>query len=388
VVLLLAARNISRDRALVLHLVRFQFHPQTDFSMGNEVSSPANVASNKQRPAPGKDGKKGNGAAPNDNSGSGDTMRQSNSNRTSSTAELTSPGKASLSSNSRGRSSSTPKASARTCRAASMKQEENISVNLPMTDLMSYLQCVASNSSNLPNTRRDDPELGRMVSSLISDEYEAKSSAFIPSDFKIISGHFSKYGKVWDLPTSEEYTPIDGAQEPGCSYGGACTNSFLKAMYDSENNASDKYHTHTPAPSASVDDTTYMPTDSRSMPSLDMGELTMPSSMSWAALLDKMKAEIEQTGFCQVPKITSSTRLDLSKPVSLVPSKFDASVNKKRSLLIGCNYSDYGKGAELKASHDDVNSMQVSENNDIHLFLPTLFTVTTCNFFSTISNQF
>jgi len=94
-------------------------------------------------------------------------------------------------------------------------RDEQVQVNLAMADLMAYLQVVANNSNNLPLTRRDDPELHRMVSSLTSEEYARKSAAFIPADVRVISGTFTKYGRVWDLPTSDEYNAEDGAQEPG-----------------------------------------------------------------------------------------------------------------------------------------------------------------------------
>ena len=81
--------------------------------------------------------------------------------------------------------------------------DDQIHINLAMADLMAYLQVVASNSSNLPLTRRDDPELGRTVSTLTAEEYATKSAAFIPSDVRVIGGSFLKYGRVWDLPTSE-----------------------------------------------------------------------------------------------------------------------------------------------------------------------------------------
>lgn len=86
---------------------------------------------------------------------------------------------------------------------SSIVNDSNVTVNLAMADLMAYLQVVANNSSNLPFTRRDDPELGKTVSSLTTDEYAKKCSAFIPSDVRIISGSFTKYGRVWELPTSE-----------------------------------------------------------------------------------------------------------------------------------------------------------------------------------------
>lgn len=57
--------------------------------------------------------------------------------------------------------------------------------------------------------RRDDPELGRTVSSLTSEEYAFKCAAFVPSNVRIIGGQFGKYGRVWDLPTSEVSIFID-----------------------------------------------------------------------------------------------------------------------------------------------------------------------------------
>jgi hypothetical protein len=98
---------------------------------------------------------------------------------------------------------------------SSMITDDQVHVNLAMADLMAYLQVVANNSNNLPLTKRDDPELGRTVSNLTSDEYARKSAAFIPADVRVICGAFTRYGRVWDLPTSEEFNACDGAQEPG-----------------------------------------------------------------------------------------------------------------------------------------------------------------------------
>lgn len=81
--------------------------------------------------------------------------------------------------------------------------DESVQLDLPMADLMAYLQVVANNSSNLPLTRRDDPELGRTVSSLTAEEYAFKCAAFVPSSVRILGGQYGKYGRVWDLPTSE-----------------------------------------------------------------------------------------------------------------------------------------------------------------------------------------
>jgi hypothetical protein len=81
--------------------------------------------------------------------------------------------------------------------------DDQIQVNLAMADLMAYLQVVANNSNHLPLTRRDDPEVVKVVTTLGSEEYARKSAAFVPADIRVIGGTFTRYGRVWDLPTSE-----------------------------------------------------------------------------------------------------------------------------------------------------------------------------------------
>ena len=86
---------------------------------------------------------------------------------------------------------------------SSQISDDQVNVNLAMADLMAYLQVVATNSQNLPTTRRDNPELRKSEDSLTVDEYARKSAAFIPADVRVIAGSFTKYGRVWDLPTTE-----------------------------------------------------------------------------------------------------------------------------------------------------------------------------------------
>jgi hypothetical protein len=100
-------------------------------------------------------------------------------------------------------------------RGSSLITDDEVKVNLAMADLMAFLLVVANNSNNLPLTRRDDPEAAKTVSTLTSDEYARKSAAFVPADVRVIGGSFLKYGRVWDLPTSREYSANDGVQEPG-----------------------------------------------------------------------------------------------------------------------------------------------------------------------------
>lgn len=206
--------------------------------------------------------------------------------------------------------------------SSSVVDDNNVTVNLAMADLMAYLQVVANNSSNLPLTRRDDPELGKTVSNLTADEYFKKSSAFIPSEVRIISGSFTKYGKVWDLPTSEEFNPSDSTQEPGISFGGACTSALLKVLYDMEaaqdendpsggqggvvdySNVANLFDDDDEN-DEDLDDDKKSITDSvnRSFDSLVLNDLTSSTSISWADLLRKMKTEMQSVGYFQASKL-------------------------------------------------------------------------------------
>ena len=81
------------------------------------------------------------------------------------------------------------------------------------------------------------------------------------------------------------------------------------------------------------------------------------SSMTWAQILRKMKAEMQSVGFNQVPAVTSSFKFNLSEPFTLTPPDFKVGTNHKRALLIGCNYRK-PPNVKLKACHDDVRSVK------------------------------
>jgi hypothetical protein len=138
---------------------------------------------------------------------------------------------------------------------------------------------------------------------------------------------------------------------------------MLKVLYDAANEAADEAH------EASASDAIFDEDDDESMmassvmsrartfESLVLG--TVPTTITWANLLRKMKSEIHEIEYAQTPVVTCSRKIDLNKPFSLVPEGFDRQKNALRSLLIGCNYTGIA-GAELKASHDDVRSVKVS----------------------------
>lgn len=167
----------------------------------------------------------------------------------------------------------------------------------------------------------------------------------------------------------QEFDVRTSTREPGISHGGSTCNALLKAMYDSEseiNKAVSPNAHHVDAKDlfdddddATVDTAGY--TIDRTISSFEtlvLNDGCNSSTMTWAQLLRKMKPEMQGVGFNQAPALTSSYRLDLNEPFSLVPHDFRKGVNTKRALLIGCNYRDTSENVQLKASHDDVRSIK------------------------------
>ena len=66
-------------------------------------------------------------------------------------------------------------------------KEDTIDQEQEKQDLLAYLEIVGEHSSNLPYTWRDDPQLGRTVTTLTSKEYAKKADAFIPCDIRVIA---------------------------------------------------------------------------------------------------------------------------------------------------------------------------------------------------------
>jgi hypothetical protein len=144
---------------------------------------------------------------------------------------------------------------------------------------------------------------------------------------------------------------------------------MLKVLYDAVNEAAvaDASHHHMDVSKGlfddeDEDDTTLSGLNfhtNNSFASLDKNTLSSPSTITWANLFSKMKAEIKDIEYPQVPILSSTRKLDLNQPFSLISESFNPHANKRRSLLVGCNYSHIN-GSQLKASHDDVRSMKVS----------------------------
>lgn len=142
---------------------------------------------------------------------------------------------------------------------------------------------------------------------------------------------------------------------------------MLKVLYDAANEAADAAQTVDNSDALFDDDEDEEATLSgepafnrnNTFASLDLNDHSNATTISWASLLRKMKAEMKDIEYAQVPTLTATRKFDLSQPFSLVPETFDPKTSKRRSLLVGCNYNNLN-GAQLKASHDDVRSMKVS----------------------------
>ena len=77
--------------------------------------------------------------------------------------------------------------------------------------------------------------------------------------------------------------------------------------------------------------------------------------MSWVECLRKMRAELNQMGYDQIPELTSSRLIDVNKPMHIVPP---GSSGRKRAILIGINY--LGQQGQLVS---DVNVYQMPSIN-------------------------
>lgn len=79
-------------------------------------------------------------------------------------------------------------------------KEDEIDQEQAKQDLLAYLEIVGENASNLPLTWRDDPQLGRTVSTLTAKEYAKKADAFIPCDIRIIGATSVNYDRSAEVP--------------------------------------------------------------------------------------------------------------------------------------------------------------------------------------------
>lgn len=151
------------------------------------------------------------------------------------------------------------------------------------------------------------------------------------------------------------------AVEPGKSTGLPISNTLLKALYDFENGDVVLEDDQDDNIDYGVDDNLFEDDDAsinedESFGSLQFEETAGTATLSWSTLIRKMKDEMEDQGYEQVPILTTSRKFDLNEPVHLLPFDFNPKLNRKFALLIGCNYK--GKFGELQNSHNDIKVMK------------------------------
>ena len=83
------------------------------------------------------------------------------------------------------------------------KKEDEIDQEQAKQDLIAYLEILGENATNLPLTWRDDPQLGRTISTLTTKEYARKADAFIPCDLRIIGATTVDAPRNADVPIKQ-----------------------------------------------------------------------------------------------------------------------------------------------------------------------------------------
>lgn len=131
----------------------------------------------------------------------------------------------------------------------------------------------------------------------------------IPATFHMISGSA-------DSQTSADVSNVGQFQlpDPAGKSGGACTSAILQVLYRS-------------------------------------GQAV--GNMSWVEVLRKLRAELRNMGYSQVPQLTSSRMVDVNSTMYIVPP---GSTGRRRAILIGINY--VGQQGQLSGCHNDVRNIK------------------------------
>jgi len=132
-----------------------------------------------------------------------------------------------------------------------------------------------------------------------------KISSNIPAEFHMISG-------CADSQTSADVSNVEqfGLPDPQGKAGGACTSALLQVLYN---------------------------------------EGRLSGGMSWVELLQRMRTELKNMGYEQIPQLSSSKMIRVREPMYIVPP---GSTGRRRALLIGINY--VGQQGQLSGCHDDL----------------------------------
>jgi hypothetical protein len=120
-----------------------------------------------------------------------------------------------------------------------------------------------------------------------------------------------------DTQTSADVSNVNSfcLPDPAGRAGGACTSTLLNILYKDE----------------SVPDDT----------------------MSFTEVLEKMRTNLKDNGYSQIPQLTSLNPIDVTTDFQLVPSE---ATGVRRAVMIGINYVGHEQG-ELSGCHNDVLNM-------------------------------
>ena len=141
-------------------------------------------------------------------------------------------------------------------------------------------------------------------------------TAPVPQDFdeqvrRCIPAEFTMISAADDSQEAQEALGASSAFElpnPNGKEGGACTSALLQVFYDNAHRM---------------------------------------DSISWVQVLKQMRSELKSMGYPQEPQLTSSRKIDVHKPVSIVPK----GSGRRRAMLIGINYGKSGSQAKDPRFH-------------------------------------
>lgn len=145
--------------------------------------------------------------------------------------------------------------------------------------------------------------------------FDQNAEKAIPAEIHMISGSH-------DAQTSADVFNVGSFQlpDPAGRAGGACTSALLQVLYKTGTGTG--------------------PTDT--------------NDMSWVDVLRRMRQNLQQMGYDQIPQLTSSRMIDVREPMHIVPP--DSTAGTRRAVLIGINY--VGQQGQLSGCHNDVKNVR------------------------------
>jgi metacaspase-1 len=124
-------------------------------------------------------------------------------------------------------------------------------------------------------------------------QFDEQVRRCIPAEFNMISAADDTQEAQEAMNTGKFELPNPNGKE-----GGACTSALLQVFYDNAHKL---------------------------------------NNLTWVSVLQQMRCELKSMGYPQEPQLSSSRRIDVHKPVCLVPK----GSGRRRALLIGINYGTF-----------------------------------------------